>query len=118
MFFTDILGFFVFFLSCCFFVVVVVVVFFACFNTFILQVCVSFPQNPDEINSLDWSMIIQSEDKDYFDKDECGFDISPAGLQLCLRKAVKSTGLWDRIFIGASENELKVTLLISIIFLK
>ncbi|XP_047125544.1 protein kintoun isoform X1 [Hydra vulgaris] len=72
------------------------------------QVCVSFSQNSDEKTSLEWSMVIRSEDIDFFDKTDCGFDISLVGLELHLRKSVRSIRLWNKIFIGASETELKM----------
>ena len=70
--------------------------------------CLSVPQNANEAESIDWSLVIRLDDKNFLDKDNCGFDLFDDRIELTLLK--KSQDLWHRIFVGESETSLKVNI--------
>lgn len=69
--------------------------------------CLSLPQDANEADSKDWSLVIRLDEQNFLDKDECGFDLFEDHIQLLLVK--KSQQLWHRIFVGVSETSLTVS---------
>ena len=68
----------------------------------------SYPRNPEDINSPCWEMVIRLEEDCFLDKDNCGVDITDDHMSLILRKRDDSLRLWEKFFVGLTESSFKV----------
>ena len=68
----------------------------------------SYPRNPDDVNSPCWELVIRLDDDSFLDNDNCGVDVTDNHLELILRKRNDCFTLWEKIFIGLSEKSLQV----------
>ena len=75
----------------------------------LMQVYVSLPQNPDDPSSAEWSLIVQLDEGNELEKDKCCFDVTKDHLEISLVK--RQQGLWTKMFVGVSETDLKVSIL-------
>ena len=59
-------------------------------------------------DALRWCLLLKFPDYYNLDQDLCSVDVEPECLLITLQKSQDSIGLWNKLYVGTNEKELKV----------